>query len=152
MAMRSMVNIGKAPNIKWRFTANSLLTPSSVVEPDGSVRTVKYTADKKNGFQAQVYHNGKIVEHGNTGSGGDDDHSGDASHESSQQVGTEGAYQVQHDYQGSHSMEQGNHYKDGSNSLSQGKSSSEEGYDHTEEDDEEGDEGDDDEEEGDDEE
>lgn len=112
---------------------------------------MKYTADKKNGFQAQVYHNGKIVEHGNTGSAGDD-HSGDASHESSQHVGTEGAYQVQHDYQGSHSMEAGNHYKDGSNSLGQAKSSSEEGYDHTDEEEDDGEEGDDDdEEEGDDE-
>lgn len=31
----------------------------SVVEPDGTLRTVRYTADKKNGFQAEIITNGK---------------------------------------------------------------------------------------------
>lgn len=66
------------------------LTLSSVVEPDGTVRTVKYTADKENGFQAQVYMNGKLVVHGNTGSGSEESGEG---------------FKVTHTYQGSHSME-----------------------------------------------
>lgn len=51
------------------------------------MRTVKYTADKENGFRAQVFMNGKLVEHGNT-SGSDESE--------------EGGYQV---YQGAHSIE-----------------------------------------------
>lgn len=35
----------------------------SVLEPDGKVRTVKYTADDHHGFQAQVFVNGQPVEH-----------------------------------------------------------------------------------------
>lgn len=60
---------------------------SSLVEPDGTVRTVKYTADKENGFRAQVFMNGKLVEHGNTSGSDESD---------------EGGYQV---YQGAHSIE-----------------------------------------------
>lgn len=33
----------------------------SVVEPDGSTRTVHYTADDKNGFNAVVTHSGQPV-------------------------------------------------------------------------------------------
>lgn len=66
-------------------------TLHSLLEPDGSIRTVKYTADKENGFQAQVYMNGKLVVHGNTGSGSDES--------------DEGGYQVTHNILGSHSME-----------------------------------------------
>lgn len=83
----------------------------SVVEPDGTVRTVKYKADKENGFQAQVYMDGKLVEHGNTDSG---------SHESE-----EGSHHVSHNILGSHSMERPTY----TSSNTVGRSSSEEtGY------------------------
>lgn len=36
---------------------------NSVLDPDGKLRTVKYTADKKNGFQASIITDGKIVHH-----------------------------------------------------------------------------------------
>ncbi|XP_044728706.1 cuticle protein 19-like [Chrysoperla carnea] len=35
----------------------------SLVEPDGSVRTVRYTADRINGFNAEVTHSGKAAIH-----------------------------------------------------------------------------------------
>lgn len=35
----------------------------SVVDPNGILRTVKYTADKHNGFQAKIYVNGKEEHH-----------------------------------------------------------------------------------------
>lgn len=35
----------------------------SVLDPDGSLRTVKYTADKLNGFQASVITDGHVVHH-----------------------------------------------------------------------------------------
>ena len=112
---------------------NRLLTVSfSLVEPDGSVRTVKYRADKENGFQAQVFMNGKLVEHGNTASGSDESDEG---------------YQVTHNILGSHSMEhptiRSNSYGgSSSNSVSEsrsnslGRSSSEEGLRSSLEDDE----------------
>lgn len=101
-----------------------------MVEPDGTVRTVKYTADKENGFQAQVITNGKVVEHGNTGSD-----------ESSYGSSSEG---FTNEYYGSHSMEHGSVMHGGSNSLSSGRTSSEEGgYDRSAEGDED-DDGDDD--------
>lgn len=36
---------------------------SSVLDPDGKLRTVKYTADKKNGFQAQIITDGHVIHH-----------------------------------------------------------------------------------------
>lgn len=107
------------------------------MEPNGSIRTVKYKADKVNGFQAQVFIDGKVVEHGNTAGSSDESSQGAASQE--------GGYKVTHDFYGSHSMEHGM-VKDGSsNSLSAGRSSSEEGYETSEEggDEEEGDDDDD---------
>lgn len=35
----------------------------SVLDPDGKFRTVKYTADKLNGFQASVITDGHVVHH-----------------------------------------------------------------------------------------
>jgi len=49
----------------------------SVVDPDGVLRTVKYTADKKNGFQAEVITSGKSNGGGGgNGGGGDGGHGG----------------------------------------------------------------------------
>ncbi|KAL7732887.1 hypothetical protein ACLKA6_006009 [Drosophila palustris] len=44
----------------------------SVVDPDGTLRVVKYTADDANGFQAEVITNGvaRLHGHGNDGGGG----------------------------------------------------------------------------------
>uniref|UniRef100_A0A1B0CB87 Putative pupal cuticle protein n=1 Tax=Lutzomyia longipalpis TaxID=7200 RepID=A0A1B0CB87_LUTLO len=39
----------------------------SVIDPDGTKRIVKYTADKHNGFQAQIFTNGKLEVHGDGG-------------------------------------------------------------------------------------
>ncbi|KAK7872435.1 hypothetical protein R5R35_007038 [Gryllus longicercus] len=36
----------------------------SLVEPDGHIRKVEYTADKHNGFQAIVHREGKVTLHG----------------------------------------------------------------------------------------
>lgn len=90
-----------------------------MVEPDGTVRTVKYTADKENGFQAQVITNGKVVVHGNTRGSGSDESSSEG---------------FTHEYIGSHSMEHGS-IRHSSNSLSSGRSSSEEGYERSAEED-----------------
>lgn len=35
----------------------------SVLDPDGKLRTVKYSADKKNGFHASVVTDGHVVNH-----------------------------------------------------------------------------------------
>lgn len=56
--------------------------PNSVLDPDGKLRTVKYTADKENGFQASVITDGMVVSHPPTAvhpaGGGDDSNSHDA--------------------------------------------------------------------------
>ncbi|GAB0096165.1 uncharacterized protein DMENIID0001_116420 [Sergentomyia squamirostris] len=39
----------------------------TVIDPDGTKRIVKYTADKHNGFQAQIITNGKLEVHGDGG-------------------------------------------------------------------------------------
>lgn len=55
--------------IEYIFTSNCLnnniLIPGqyTVVEPDGSLRTVDYTADKHNGFNAVVHKTAPISEH-----------------------------------------------------------------------------------------
>lgn len=36
---------------------------NSVLDPDGKFRTVKYTADKKNGFHASIITDGHVVHH-----------------------------------------------------------------------------------------
>lgn len=38
---------------------NAVKGEYSVVQPDGIVRTVRYTADAENGFQATVHYSGK---------------------------------------------------------------------------------------------
>ena len=65
--MLYMVNTGNEfgraifPSDKANAEWNSLLTFFfSVVDPDGVLRTVRYTADKHNGFQAQIITNGKV--------------------------------------------------------------------------------------------
>lgn len=35
----------------------------SVLDPDGKLRTVKYTADKKNGFHASITRDGHVEHH-----------------------------------------------------------------------------------------
>lgn len=57
----------------------------SVVDPDGVLRTVKYTADKKNGFQAEVITSGKSNGGGGGGGGhgGGGNGGGDGGHEES---------------------------------------------------------------------
>lgn len=47
-----------------------------VVDPDGSLRVVKYSADNNKGFQAEVIHDGKSVVHG-----GDGDYDSNNSHD-----------------------------------------------------------------------
>lgn len=88
-----MVNTGKHLRISHRSACNLhifLFIVFSVLDPDGTLRTVKYTADDHNGFQAQVLLNGKPMEHaqppaphypqhgyggGGGGGGGDDEDS-----------------------------------------------------------------------------
>lgn len=36
---------------------------NSVLDPDGKFRTVRYTADKKNGFHASIITDGHVVHH-----------------------------------------------------------------------------------------
>lgn len=45
-----------------RFCASNKIR-FSVLDPDGKLRTVKYTADKKNGFHASVITDGHVVHH-----------------------------------------------------------------------------------------
>lgn len=49
--------------------SNKMFIFCRVVDPDGSLRVVKYSADNNKGFQAEVIHDGKSIVHG---SGGDD--------------------------------------------------------------------------------
>lgn len=75
-----------------------IMTPLfSVVDPDGVLRVVKYTADKHNGFQAEVITSGGHKEHGSDG--GHDD--GGASHyESAPAAHSES--NVEHSYNDDH--------------------------------------------------
>lgn len=66
----------------------------SVVDPDGVLRIVKYTADKHNGFQAEVITSGKG--HGGDGGGhGGDSGGGHAGHYESAPAHLESS--VEHD-------------------------------------------------------
>lgn len=94
MVILYMVNTGKSnlipcnPKLYTIFTI--FLCVFSVLDPDGVLRTVRYTADDHNGFQAQVILNGKPIYHappppkphhpepsGESDNGDDDDNSGD---------------------------------------------------------------------------
>lgn len=76
MVMLFMVNTGRYYSefcyILYHIVNNNECNNISVVDPDGVLRTVKYTADKKNGFQAEVITNGKS--NGGGGNGGDGGH------------------------------------------------------------------------------
>lgn len=48
-----------------------------VVDPDGSLRVVKYSADNNKGFQAEVIHDGKSTVHGLDGGRDDSTNSHD---------------------------------------------------------------------------
>lgn len=120
-----MANTGNYLQYSWTADVLSIVLIisflCSVVDPDGTVRTVKYTADKKNGFQAQVYTNGKMESaHVNTGSdGGESSHSHSSHENSGGGGGGEGdhsGYEVDHSLSG------------------EASSSSEESYDHDGED------------------
>lgn len=72
-----------------------LNSPHSVVDPDGVLRVVKYTADKHNGFQAEV-----ITSGGHKGHGGDDDGGHSGHYESAPAAHSES--NVEHSYNDDH--------------------------------------------------
>lgn len=49
----------------WLFSLNKIeiFVDNSVLDADGKLRTVKYTADKENGFQASIQKDGHVVHH-----------------------------------------------------------------------------------------
>ncbi|KAG4077481.1 hypothetical protein HA402_002908 [Bradysia odoriphaga] len=81
----TLLTVSKIPKVKCRKAEKrrDTVTPFMVnIDPDGVLRTVKYTADKKNGFQAEVITSGKS--NGGGGGGGNGGHGGgDGSHEES---------------------------------------------------------------------
>ncbi|XP_034481478.1 acidic leucine-rich nuclear phosphoprotein 32-related protein [Drosophila innubila] len=123
----------------------------SVVDPDGTLRVVKYTADDANGFQAEVITNGiaRLHGHGNDGDGGgaavdeqvehnevnhhaaddqDDDDDDDEEQQEAPKKG-KGQYKVHEDYdEGERDGGEEREEKEGGGDHEEYEGSSEEGY------------------------